>query len=95
MGEKSQAIKPVEVTVPLPGYSPELNPDELLNQELKATVFQTGRPKDQDDLKAKLQAKLYSIQKQPHKISAYFNKDSVRYAWLKIDLFNSRDNNAF
>lgn len=64
----------------LPGYSPELNPDELLNQELKATVFNTGRPKDQEDLKAKLQSKLYSIQKQPHKISAYFQKDAVRYA---------------
>jgi len=64
----------------LPGYSPELNPDELLNQELKATVFERGRPRNKGELKAKLKAKLYSIQKQPHKIRAYFKKDSVRYA---------------
>jgi transposase len=44
----------------LPGYSPELNPDELLNQELKATVFQQGRPKNKNELKSKLKARLYS-----------------------------------
>ena len=64
----------------LPGYSPERNPDELLNQELKATVYATGRPTSKNDLKRKLKAKLYSIQKQPDKISAYFQKHSVRYA---------------
>ena len=64
----------------LPAYSPDRNPDELLNQELKATVYKTGRPKDKKDLKRKLQAKLYAIQKQPHKIQAYFQKDSVSYA---------------
>lgn len=64
----------------LPGYSPDRNPDELLNQELKATVYETGRPRDKTDLKRKLKAKLYSIQKQPQKIQAYFQKDSVRYA---------------
>ena len=64
----------------LPGYSPELNPDELLNQELKATVFQQGRPKNKNELKSKLKAKLYSIQKHPGKIKAYFKKDSVCYA---------------
>jgi transposase len=64
----------------LPGYSPELNPDELLNQDLKATVFEKGRPKNKQDLKSKLKAKLHSIQKQPHKVKAYFQKQAVRYA---------------
>jgi transposase len=64
----------------LPGYSPERNPDELLNQELKATVYKTGRPRTKTDLKRKLKAKLYSIQKQPDKIRAYFQKPSVSYA---------------
>jgi transposase len=27
----------------LPGYAPELNPDELLNQDLKSNVFSAGR----------------------------------------------------
>lgn len=64
----------------LPAYSPERNPDELLNQELKASVYKTGRPKNKTDLKRKLKARLCSIQKQPHKIQAYFQKPSVRYA---------------
>ena len=66
----------------LPGYSPDRNPDELLNQELKATVYAAGRPTCKNDLKGKLRAKLYSIQKQPHKIQAYFQKPSVSYAAL-------------
>jgi len=64
----------------LPAYSPDRNPDELLNQELKATVYKNGRPQNKKDLKRKLQARLYAIQKQPHKIQAYFQKHSVRYA---------------
>lgn len=31
----------------LPGYAPELNPDELLNQDLKSNVFSSGRPRSQ------------------------------------------------
>ena len=64
----------------LPGYSPELNPDELLNQELKATVYSKGRPKSEKNLVTKLRSRLHAIQKQPDKIQAYFKKDSTRYA---------------
>ena len=64
----------------LPGYSPELNPDELLNQEIKSTVFKTKRPREERDLKALLQRKLYQIQKDSTKIRNYFNAPLVRYA---------------
>jgi transposase len=64
----------------LPGYSPELNPDELLNQELKSNVFREKRPHTKSDLKALLENKLYSIQKQPGKIQAYFKGHYVHYA---------------
>jgi hypothetical protein len=30
--------------ITLPGYAPELNPDEMLNQDLKRGVFKTRRP---------------------------------------------------
>ena len=36
----------------LPGYSPELNPDELLNQDLKSNVFSSDRPRTRDELVA-------------------------------------------
>jgi transposase len=64
----------------LPGYSPELNPDELLNQEIKSTVFSKKRPRDKGDLKALLESKLHSLQKQPEKISAYFKGKYTQYA---------------
>jgi transposase len=64
----------------LPGYSPELNPDELLNQDLKANVFKEKRPRSKNDLKALLKAKLYEIQKQPEKIQSYFKGRHVLYA---------------
>jgi transposase len=64
----------------LPGYSPELNPDELLNQEIKSTVFKEKRPRNKGDLKALLEKKLYQIQKDSTKIRAYFNAPLVGYA---------------
>jgi transposase len=64
----------------LPGYSPELNPDELLNQDVKATVFKQKRPSSKQDLKALLSKRLSSIQKQPEKIKAYFQAKYVKYA---------------
>jgi len=63
----------------LPGYSPELNPDELLNQDVKSNVFKRNRPKNKQDLKAMLQAKLYRIQKQPEKVQSYFKGKHVQY----------------
>jgi transposase len=64
----------------MPGYSPELNPDELLNQEIKGTVFSRQRPKDKKEVKALLESKLYSIQRQPEKIMAYFKAHYTHYA---------------
>jgi DDE superfamily endonuclease len=34
----------------LPGYSPELNPDEMLNQDVKSNAVGRGRAKNQGDL---------------------------------------------
>lgn len=64
----------------IPAYSPELNPDELLNQELKATVFKHKRPSSQKEQDALLSKRLRSIQKNPQKIQNYFNGKLVKYA---------------
>lgn len=74
-----QHVKQIECFF-LPGYSPELNPDELLNQEIKSTVFSKKRPRNEGDLKALLESKLYQIQKDSAKIQDYFNAPLVRYA---------------
>jgi transposase len=64
----------------LPVQSPELNPDEFLNQDIKATVFSRKHPRHEGDLKALLQRKLYEIQKSSTRIRNYFDSPSVSYA---------------
>lgn len=64
----------------LPSYSPELNPDEMLNQDVKAGVARHHRPKNVLELKGSLRSYLFSTQKQPAIIRSYFNQKHVRYA---------------
>ena len=64
----------------LPGYSPERNPDELLNQDLKANIFKTKRPVSKAELDAMLRATLRSFQRQPKRIQGYFNHPLLQYA---------------
>jgi transposase len=63
----------------LPGYSPELNPDELLNQDVKSHAGRQ-RPKDQTHMMKSLRAHLRSTQKQPAKVRRYFHEEHVAYA---------------
>lgn len=64
----------------LPPYSPDLNPDEYLNAELKARLHAGEPVKDEDHLKRKLLSHLRSIQRQPEKVKKYFQAKSISYA---------------
>lgn len=64
----------------LPGYAPELNPDELLNQDLKSNVFAAGRPYTPEDLMAQTHSYLKATQKRPDIVRAYFQEAHVNYA---------------
>ena len=64
----------------LPGYAPELNPDELLNQDLKSNVFSSGRPRTQTDLIDQTRCYLRATQKRPDIVRAYFQEAHVSYA---------------
>ena len=64
----------------LPGYAPELNPDELLNQDLKSNVFSSGRPRTRDELVAQTRSYLRATQKRPDIVRAYFQEAQVNYA---------------
>lgn len=64
----------------LPGYAPELNPDELLNQDLKSNVFSPGRPRTQEELIAQTRSYLMATQKRPDIVRAYFQEAHVNYA---------------
>lgn len=64
----------------LPTYSPELNPDELLNQDVKSNALGRRRPKNVIELKGDVRAYLFSTQKRPDVVSNYFEEQHVCYA---------------
>lgn len=64
----------------LPGYSPQLNPDELLNQDVKSNALGRRRPVDQDDMMADVRGYLRGTQRQPAIVRSYFQEQHVKYA---------------
>jgi transposase len=64
----------------LPGYSPELNPDEMLNHDVKSNAVGRRRAKTQQELVANTRGYLRSRQRQPHIVRRYFCERHVRYA---------------
>jgi len=64
----------------LPGYSPELNPAEMLNQDVKSNALGRRRPLDVAELKADVRRFLRSCQRQPARVARYFRERHVTYA---------------
>lgn len=64
----------------LPGYSPELNPDELLNQDVKSNAVGRQRPKDKKEMVSNVRSHLRSRQKQSEIVKNFFNEEHVKYA---------------
>ena len=63
----------------LPGYSPKLNPDELLNGDIKQHATRQ-RPADQPQMLRQTRAHLRRRQRQPEVIKSFFRQKDVRYA---------------
>ena len=64
----------------LPGYCPELNPDELLNQDVKTNALGKSRPTTKVEMMATVRRHLHRRQKQPRVIRNLFREKHVRYA---------------
>jgi len=64
----------------LPGYSPDLNPDEFLNQDVKSNALGRQRPATRADMITGVRSYLRSTQRQPAIVKSYFQAESVRYA---------------
>ena len=64
----------------LPAYSPELNPDELLNNAAKAGVSRKVRAKNQEELQASLRSYLRDTQRRPERVKSFFKGKHVLYA---------------
>ena len=67
----------------LPAYSPELNPDEFLNNDVKSNGVGRKRAKDADELLSNLLSHMDMREAQPKIIKKFFHAPSVRYAGLR------------
>jgi len=64
----------------LPAYSPELNPDEYLNGDLKAGVHGKPPARDTATLKKNIRLHMRMLQHSPGRVSKYFNHPKIAYA---------------
>ena len=64
----------------LPSYSPELNPDEMANADLKQAATSKSAARTKAQLIKAATGHLRSVQKQPHRVRRYFEHDPVRFA---------------
>ena len=64
----------------LPSYSPELNPDEMANADIKQAVTKLAPARTKLQLVKATARHLRSVQRQPERIQKYFQHEPVRYA---------------
>ena len=64
----------------LPSYSPELNPDELLNQDVKTNALGRVRPLNLPEMMDNVRSYLRITQRNPRLVKNYFREGHVRYA---------------
>ncbi len=64
----------------LPSYSPELNPDEYLNNDLKQGVHSKKMFRDLDSLKKGVLSHMMMLQKTPKRVKNFFKHPKIAYA---------------
>jgi transposase len=64
----------------LPRYSPEMNPVEYLNNDMKGNVHDAGLPNTLGELKEHVHAFLDKLRDFPKRVMSYFKHPSVQYA---------------
>ena len=64
----------------LPSYSPALNPDELLNADLKEALTKKAPVRHKGELKQAVISHLRRISKLPERVKKYFQHALVKYA---------------
>ena len=75
----SEHEKEIEV-FHLPSYSPELNPDEYLNGDLKCGVHSGTPARNRQQLSQKALRHMRRLQKTPQRVRRYFDHEKIRYA---------------
>lgn len=63
----------------LPSYSPEKNPDEYLNNDLKRSVHSGIPPRSKEDIRQKTRSFMRRLQHRPNHVAAYFKHPHLAY----------------
>lgn len=64
----------------LPSYSPDRNPDEYLNCDLKYGLSEKPAPKNQEQLLDNLKNHMEMLQENQQRVKKYFNHKDIKYA---------------
>lgn len=64
----------------LPSYSPERNPDEYLNCDLKQGMSIKPSPKSEEKLRNNVVGHMAMLQENPARVASYFKHESISYA---------------
>lgn len=64
----------------LPSYSPDRNPDEYLNCDLKYGLSEKPAPKTIEKLKENIENHMIMLQDNNERVAKYFNHPSIKYA---------------
>ena len=64
----------------LPSYSPEHNPDEYLNCDLKASLGKKPSPRTQQQLESNVRSHMRMLSKSSARVASYFEAEHIRYA---------------
>ena len=65
---------------PMPPYTPEYNPDEYLNNDLKGNVHEAGLPENKEELRSRVQRFMRRLFSAPEHVMSYFQHPCVQYA---------------
>ena len=64
----------------LPSYSPEKNPDEYLNCDLKYGLSDKPAPRNQNQLKNNVENHMIMLQRNEQRVIKYFKHKDIKYA---------------
>ena len=64
----------------LPPYSPQYNPDEYLNSDLKRTTGNHSMPRSENNIVKNIRSHMKSLQSKADKVKSFFRAPSVRCA---------------
>jgi transposase len=64
----------------LPTYSPELNPDEYLNNHLKKEMRKRGHARSQEELESRARRFMRRLGRRANVVKSYFEHPAIAYA---------------